>query len=113
MITADAWANRITELARSIEKRMKDATMIDKPMYRIAMCKDRVTVMNFDITDMDGCLDRVYNHVDDLPNWVKERLAILMMTSPAPPTDPIEGVGRRISETIFWVEVPDQGERNE
>ena len=79
-------------------------------MYRVRIDLDRVVVMNFDLTDLDVHLDKYYNHVDDLPNWVKERLAVLMMTSPTPPTEPVEGVGRRISENIFWVIVPDKGE---
>lgn len=82
-------------------------------MYRVCITPERVSVMNFDIPAMDVCLDGVYNHVDDLPNWVKGRLAILMMTSPTPPTDPVDGIGRRIAENIFWVIVPDKGERNE
>ena len=86
---------------------------INQPMYRVCITPNRVSVMNFDVTDMDVCLDKAYNRVDDLPNWVKERLAVLMMTSPTPPTDPVDGIGRRISENIFWVIVPHKGERNE
>jgi hypothetical protein len=82
-------------------------------MYRVSIKEQGVHVMNFDITDMDVNLDTHYNRVDDLPNWVKERLALLLMTSPTPPTDPIDGVGRRVSETVFWVLAPSQGERNE
>jgi hypothetical protein len=86
---------------------------VNEPMYRVSIKEQGVHVMNFDITDMDVNLDTHYNRVDDLPNWVKERLALLLMTSPTPPTDPIDGVGRRVSETVFWVLAPSQGERNE
>lgn len=85
----------------------------DQPMYRVRVDPDRVSVMHFDITELDVQLDKYYNHVDDLPNWVKERLAVLMMTSPNPPTETVEGVGRRIRENVFWVFAPDQGERND
>lgn len=86
---------------------------INQPMYRVCITLAGVSVMNFDITDMDVCLDKTYNCIDALPNWIKERLAVLMMTSPTPPTDPVDGIGRRISENIFWVTVPSKGERNE
>ena len=110
-MNAGSWAEELIELSRAIEKRVKAKMMgTDEPIYRVCIAPDRVTVMNFDLTDMAVCLDTQYNCVDDLPNWVKERLAVLMMTSPTPPTEPVEGVGRRISETVFWVEVPDEGE---
>ena len=86
---------------------------IDQPMYRVCITPERVEVMSFELADMDVPLDAYYNRVDDLPNWVNERLALLMMTSPTPPTEPVEGIGRRISQNIFWVTVPDKGEHEE
>ena len=54
---------------------------VDQPMYRVRIEPDRVSVMNFDITELHVQLDKYYNHVDDLPNWVKERLAIALEVS--------------------------------
>ena len=38
----------------------------------------------------------------DLPMWMQRRLAVLSMLEKAP-TAAIEGVGRRMSETVYWV----------
>jgi hypothetical protein len=38
-----------------------------------------------------------------LPQWMQEKVALLMMTSTDPPTVPVEGIGKRISENTFWV----------
>jgi len=54
--------------------------------------------------------DQIYFSVDHLPNWIRERLAVLAMESFEPPTEDIAGVGRRISEWVYWVEAPDKQE---
>lgn len=38
--------------------------------------------------------------VAEIPEWVQQRIAILMMVKP---TEFIEGVGRRIDESTFWI----------
>lgn len=42
-------------------------------------------------------------HVSKLPPNVLDRLAVLNMRSYTPPTEYIDGVGRRISKDVFWV----------
>lgn len=42
-------------------------------------------------------------HVNDLSKDVQEKLAVLLMRSYDPPTELIEGVGRRIDKNVFWV----------
>jgi hypothetical protein len=42
-----------------------------------------------------------YDCFGELPMWVQEKLAMLMMlTSPG---GPVEGVGKRIDRNTFWV----------
>lgn len=41
--------------------------------------------------------------VDELPDWVKRKLAVLNTVSPDPPTAWVDNIGRRINEDIFWV----------
>lgn len=41
---------------------------------------------------------------DGLPEWMKDRIAVLNTFGPNWPTDYIEGVGRRISERTYYVE---------
>lgn len=43
--------------------------------------------------------------VEDLPMWMQNRLAVLVLITPK--ENPIPGVGVRISEDIFWVDSND------
>jgi len=45
---------------------------------------------------------------DALPDWLKRKLAILMVMPYEPPTKFIPNVGRRIMENVFWVYSGDQ-----
>jgi len=49
--------------------------------------------------------DRVthYNSGDDVPEWVKDRIAVLRMLPPLSVDSVVVGVGRRISAKVFWV----------
>jgi len=38
-----------------------------------------------------------------LPEWMQERVSVLSMLTERPPTTPIEGVGRRITDTVYWI----------
>ena len=40
--------------------------------------------------------------VTDLPDWMQDRIAVLSMLTKSP-TVAIKGVGRRISERVYWV----------
>jgi hypothetical protein len=44
-----------------------------------------------------------YNSSSDLPEWVKDRVAVLRMLPCDPTNSVVFGVGRRISEHVFWV----------
>lgn len=45
---------------------------------------------------------------EDVPRWVKERVAVLSITAPPPPPHPVPGVGIRIGDGVFWVVAPDE-----
>lgn len=45
-------------------------------------------------------------HMDDLPMWVQRRLAVLSTFLATPPIPDVVGVGRRISENVYWVYFP-------
>ena len=53
------------------------------------------------------CVDKeaegYYSGLDDLPEWIQNKLAVLMTLDHTPPTAPVEGVGKRISKNVFWV----------
>lgn len=78
----------------------------DDNIYRVQMKPDGIYVVCFGLESIDSCLSGHYDRIDDLPDWVKERLAILNMMSSTPPTNEVEGVGRRISERVYWVFAP-------
>jgi len=78
----------------------------DDNIYRVSVCPDGVDVVCFGM-GVDTIHDGHYINVDVLPKWVQERLAVLMMMTSTPPTEEVEGVGRRISRDVYWVYKPD------
>lgn len=81
-------------------------SMLDDNTYRIRLMEKGIEVVCFGLESVDSKLEGHYDGVDDLPDWVKERLAVLMVLDSTPPTGELEGVGRRISEKVFWVYAP-------
>ena len=79
----------------------------DDNVYRVVVFHDGVDVMCFGLASVDSHIDGHYDSPDDLPNWVKERLAVLMITTGTPPTTEVVGIGRRISNHVYWVYAPD------
>lgn len=69
------------------------------------LCEGKVEVMHISdyAVDKHSAMDGVYQSTDDLPEWMQERLAVLMVMRHEPPTTEVEGVGRRISRDVFWV----------
>ena len=45
----------------------------------------------------------MYASVAELPKWAQERVAVLMLCDPTPPTQDVDGVGRRIDRDVYWV----------
>lgn len=80
----------------------------DDYTFRVSINRDNsIDIMCFGIPTVDTNCEGHYDTASDLPNWVQDRLAILMMTSNVKPTTDIRGVGRRISESVFWVYAPE------
>lgn len=44
-----------------------------------------------------------YNSVLEIPEWINDRMAVLRMLPCDPTNSVVFGVGRRISEYVFWV----------
>lgn len=74
-------------------------------VYRVVINDETklVHVISFGMERVDVSPERVYNSVNDLPEWMQEGIALLMMTSAEPPTNEVDGVGRRIDETTYWL----------
>lgn len=72
--------------------------------YRISVNqKGGVETVCFDLENIDSELEGYYDAISDLPVWVQERVAVLAVCNPEPPTHVVEGVGRRISENVYWI----------
>lgn len=80
-------------------------------LYRVAINEKvrppRMTIMYLGMEVVDDTISGEYYDSELLPEWVKGRLATLSMLSYIPPTENVEGVGRRISKNIYWVQKPD------
>lgn len=49
-----------------------------------------------------------YGNESLLPEWIRGRLAVLNMIKERPPTAPIEGIGRRITDVVYWLDGDEQ-----
>jgi len=87
------------EIHRYIEM-MKEA-----PVYRIKIHEDSsVETTCYDMLDnFKPELDNHYEHLDDLPDWVQNKLAVLMLLDHRVNNEEVKNIGRRISEDIYWV----------
>lgn len=83
-----------------------------QPIYRLSIEKDG-TVFTYCYDLMEGFdpeLNSMYKSVDELPQWVQDRLAVLMLCDHTKPMNEIGNVGRRITEDVFWItREPDGG----
>ena len=83
---------------RQIRWKMVDAL---EKIYRVEVFDDKLIVLSFgmEMEDLDGS----YKSIDELPQWMRDRLHVLSMMDYKPPTTTVKGVGRRISREVFWV----------
>lgn len=84
-----------------------DGLVHDDNIYRVSVFPDGIDIVCFGLSSIDSGINGHYDRTDDLPEWVKERLAVLMITSGIPPTQEVAGVGRRISSHVYWVYAPE------
>jgi len=85
----------------------RDGLVHDDNIYRVSVFPDGIDIVCFGLSSVDSDINGHYDRTDDLPEWVKERLAVLMITSGTPPTQEVAGVGRRISSHVYWVYAPE------
>lgn len=73
-------------------------------IYRIKLFPDTnsVSVLPIGIDCLDSTFTGNYAW-DELPEWVREKLTVLSALHIPPPPNPVEGLGERISDTVFWV----------
>ena len=79
--------------------------MKTEPIYRIQINEDNTVETDcFEMLDaFNPELKKYYETLDDLPNWVQDKLAVLMLLDHTKVNEEVKGVGRRINENIYWV----------
>jgi hypothetical protein len=82
-----------------------DTTPHDDNIYRVIVdnTTGHVKVSCIGLESVDAIVDGNYDSVQDLPDWMQEKLTLLSMLSHTPPTEPVAGVGRRINAEVYWV----------
>jgi hypothetical protein len=60
-----------------------------------------VVCLGLDSVDSEG--DGQYDSVDDLPDWMQEKLSALYLFKCEGYMPIVESVGRRISKDVFWL----------
>lgn len=76
----------------------------DDLAYRVTYEPDceHVRVLCFASKQLALIPDGTYR-IDDLPDVLREKLAVLSILSPPPPAIDVAGVGQRITQHTFWV----------
>jgi hypothetical protein len=73
-------------------------------VYRVKFMPDGDTV---DVITLGmDCLDLPHQGTyskDEMPEWMRDKLAALALFPSPPPSNEVAGVGKRIADTIFWV----------
>jgi hypothetical protein len=76
-------------------------------IWRIQMHPDRSIVMSYiGYCPIDTPRRVEYPTIEDIPEWVKDRLAVLNMMPPNPTDSVVFGVGRRVDASTWWVVEP-------
>ena len=63
---------------------------------------DTIKVQCIGVGCVDSNVQEVYRNVKDMPNWLQTKIAVLRVAQDGYAMD---GIGRKISETTFMVEV--------
>jgi hypothetical protein len=63
----------------------------------------QIEVTAFELDPSQFGLDGWYRTVDNMPQWIQNKLRKLQIMQPPPPVHDIEGIGRRMGTHVFWV----------
>ena len=76
----------------------------DDTVYRVMFLPDNISVnvIALGMNALELPHQGVYNK-EELPTWMRDRLSSLAILRPPPPENNVESVGKRISDTVFWV----------
>ncbi len=82
-----------------------DALPHDDNIYRVVIYPNTKSVLIscFGMEGVDVAVEGAYDSVDELPEWIQRKLAVLNMLKVNPPMQSVPDVGRRIDADTFWV----------
>ena len=75
----------------------------NEKIYRLDVTSKGVVVTCYGLDAVDSELKMYYSLVDDLPEWVQKKLAVLYLLDPDKSNSNVEKVGRRINKSVFWI----------
>jgi hypothetical protein len=77
----------------------------EEPVYRIEIKEDNtVETTCYEMLDaFNPELKKWYESIDELPKWVQDKIAVLMLLDHTKTNEEIKNVGRRINRTTYWV----------
>jgi hypothetical protein len=78
----------------------------DDNIYRVVIYPNTksVLVTCFGMEGVDVAVEGTYDSVDELPEWIQHKLAVLNMIKVKPVSGmQVDGIGRRIDRNTFWV----------
>lgn len=71
--------------------------------YRVELDTHYVKVMSFGMEPLALSVEGTYSGVEELPQWMQDKLAVLQILHVPPPVTDVPGVGRRMSDDLYWV----------
>jgi hypothetical protein len=107
IVTNDLFMDDLTVIRTPLDEMEAQIHMaIDIPTVRLSISLDGlINTMVWPIqSGMVRYIKDTYENVDELPEWMQLKLATLMLLdSDEPNKKEVAGIGRRISESIFWI----------
>jgi hypothetical protein len=79
--------------------------MRKEPVYRLNIQDDGSVLTDcYDLLEnFNPELKKAYECIDELPKWVQDKLAVLLLLDYNKNNKDIPNIGRRITKNIFWV----------
>lgn len=109
-VTATAPFARMMENVIIVHDYIKGHSALPNNMtvYRVALHPDKpnIEVVSLGMERVDTVPDHVYDDFSQLPAWMQERLHVMAVLDDTAPTEHVDGLGRRISKYVFWLELP-------
>ena len=93
-------AERLLHLRNALLMELTGRVDDDEELWRVTVTVLGVTALYIGLGTKP---ELKVDDLSDLPKWMQERVTVLSMLTQAPPTEPVEGVGRRLSADIYWI----------